>query len=219
MIRPHSCVRSFIVPVTFFAIAGASGSGKTLFAKNLLDKFTTYFPNQVAILHEDAYYKDQSHLDFATREGQNYDHPGAFDHALLMAHIKSLKAGNAVKTPVYDYSLHTRSHQTETVSPAKVFLIEGIMLLQNPELRALFDYKIFINTPLDICFGRRLQRDIQERGRSVDSVIQQYHSTVRPMFFAHVEPSREWADIIVPQGGMNRPALELVQSRIERLLG
>lgn len=204
--------------VTFFAVAGASGSGKTLFAKNVVESFAESFPGQVALLHEDAYYKDQSHLEFATRESQNYDHPKAFDHDLLMDHLGQLKSGNAVDMPVYDYSRHTRASNTQRVDAAKVFLVEGIMLLQNPALREYFDYKIFIDTPLDICFGRRLQRDIQERGRSVDSVMTQYHQTVRPMFFAHVEPSRNWADIIVPEGGMNQPALELVQCRIESLL-
>ena len=204
---------------TFIAISGASGSGKTLFAKTIINELSENIAEgSVSILHEDAYYNDQSHLTMAAREQTNYDHPDAFDHKLMLEHLTLLRNGQAIESPVYDYAQHTRSKATVPVAPARVFLVEGILLLHHSPLCSFFDTKVFIDTPLDICLTRRMKRDIQERGRSLDSVIAQYEATVRPMFFEYVEPSKKWADVIVPHGGKNRMAIELLKSRIEALI-
>lgn len=205
--------------VTFIAISGASGSGKTLFANTIIQELTsTATANTISVLHEDAYYKDLSHLSIDERAQSNFDHPEAFDHDLLAQHLNELKSSKAVKSPVYDYTNHTRSADTSEVQPSKVVLVEGILLLSHIELRSLFDTRVFIDTPLDICLIRRLKRDIQERGRSMDCVIEQYEKTVRPMYLEFVEPSKKWADVIIPQGGLNRVAIDLVKNRIASLL-
>lgn len=206
--------------MTVIAIAGASASGKSLFSDTifteLLEELKTH---EIAIIQEDAYYKSQSHLPMSQREKTNYDHPDAFEHSLLKQHIRSLKQGNSVNVPIYDYTVHNRSEQTRLVKPTKILIVEGILLLSEPELREEFDIKVFIDTPLDICLLRRMERDIEQRGRSVKSVVEQYKTTVRPMFYEFVEPSKNNADLVVTRGGKNRVAIEIIKGKIKHLLG
>ncbi|GAB4381102.1 MAG: uridine kinase [Calditrichia bacterium] len=196
-------------------ISGASGSGKTLVAKTLYEQLGS---DKVVILQEDSYYKDLSHLPFEERAQFNFDHPDAFDHDLLLEHLKLLLQGHTIEHPIYDFTTHTRRKETRKVGPHEIIILEGILLLSVPEIRDLMDIKIYIDTQADICFIRRLQRDIKERGRSVESVIDQYLKTVRPMYLQFVEPSKRYADIIIPHGGKNVIAIDIIKSKIEKLL-
>lgn len=201
------------------AIAGASASGKSLIANTIYNELCQELgTDQIGIISEDAYYKDQSHLALEERMQTNYDHPKAFDHQLLCEHLKQLKKNNAVDIPVYSYTEHTRTDQSVNLTPKKIFILEGILLLTDPSLRAQIDASIFIDTPLDICFMRRLTRDMAERGRTMESVISQYKQTVRPMFLQFIEPSKQHADMIIPRGGKNRIAIDILKSRIKYLL-
>jgi uridine kinase len=173
---------------------------------------------KVVNLQEDSYYKDLAHLPFEERVKFNFDHPDAFDHELLRKHISLLLKGKTIEHPVYDFTTHTRKKETRKVGPHEIVILEGILILAIPELRELMDIKIYIDTPADICFIRRLQRDIEERGRSVESVIKQYQETVRPMYMQFVEPSKRYADIIIPHGGKNVIAIDIIRSKIEKLL-
>ncbi|GLP98089.1 uridine kinase [Paraferrimonas sedimenticola] len=201
------------------AVAGASASGKSLLAntiyKELLRDLDT---DQIAVINEDCYYKDQSHLTMDERVKTNYDHPSAMDHDLLAEHLSALQQGEAVDIPSYSYSEHTRTDEVRHLTPKKVIILEGILLLTNPKLRELIQASVFMDTPLDICLLRRLKRDIQERGRTMESVIKQYKKTVRPMFMQFIDPSKQYADIIVPRGGKNRIAIDMLKSRIKHLL-
>lgn len=201
------------------AIAGASASGKTLFTQTVVEELNAEFSNgELAVLEEDGYYRDQSHLPLKIREQTNYDHPRAFEHELLLEHLDQLKKGHAVEVPTYDYESHTRSSQTRAVPAANVILVEGILLLADEKLRSSFDIKVFIDTPLDICLLRRIQRDVTERGRSLQSVGQQYEATVRPMYHEFIQPSKEFADVVVTGGGRNRVAIEMVKQSIRSAL-
>ncbi|MFQ3235053.1 MAG: uridine kinase [Paraglaciecola sp.] len=199
------------------AISGASGSGKSLFTENLLKEFSED-GKAVQILREDHYYRAQDHLPMVEREKNNYDHPKAFEHELLVEHLQALKNWESVDYPRYCYKTHTRLAQTEKLMSAPVIIIEGIMLLANQQLQPLFDIKIFVDTPLDICLLRRMKRDIAERGRTLDSVAKQYESTVKPMYHQFIAPSRFTADVIVTQGGKNRIALDVIKSHIQQTL-
>lgn len=199
------------------AIAGASGSGKSLFTENLLKEFAQE-GKSVQILREDHYYRAQDHLPMEEREKNNYDHPRAFEHELLVEHLQALKAGESIEYPSYCYKTHTRLKETETLSPAPVIIVEGIMLLASPELQPLYDVKIFVDTPLDICLLRRIKRDIAERGRTLESVAKQYETTVKPMYHQFIAPSRFTADVIITQGGENRIALDVLKSHIQTAL-
>jgi uridine kinase len=204
---------------TIIAIAGASASGKSLFSQTIYNELVNELaPGAIAILEEDAYYRDQSHLPFDHRTQTNYDHPDAFEHELMCKHLQALKSGQAVDVPIYDYALHTRSDKTRHINPAKVIIVEGILLLSDPTLCDEFDVQVFIDTPLDICLMRRMQRDIEERGRSLPSVIEQYKTTVRPMFYQFIEPSKQNADLVVTRGGKNRVAIDLIKSKIIQIL-
>lgn len=196
-------------------IAGGSGSGKTTVAQTILERVG---PERIAFLQHDSYYKDLSHLPPARRAEVNFDHPDSLETDLLIQHIHLLKAGQVVQVPVYDFASHTRTEQTRLVQPRAVILVEGILIFAEKALREMFDVKIYVDTDPDIRFIRRLQRDIAERGRTVDSVIRQYLATVRPMHLEFVEPSKRYADIIIPEGGFNVPALDMVVARIEALL-
>ena len=200
--------------VLVIGIAGGSGSGKTTLAKNILN----HFEGRISILRHDDYYKCQDHIPMEERVKTNYDHPHAFDTNLLISHIDELKAGRAVESPTYDYSRHTRSGETRTVEAGKVVVLEGILILENTELRNRLDMKIYVDTDADERILRRILRDVKERGRSLDSVIGQYLSTVKPMHEAFVESSKRYADIIVPIGGENRVACEMIIDRIEKHL-
>lgn len=199
------------------AISGASGSGKSLFTENLLNAFSEQ-GRPVQILREDHYYRAQDHLPMEAREKTNYDHPNAFEHELLRDHLDALRNGNAIEYPHYCFKTHTRLPDTEHLQSAPVIILEGIMLLARPELLPLYNVKIFIDTPLDICLMRRMMRDVKERGRSLESVARQYEATVKPMYHQFIEPSRFTADVVVTQGGKNRIALDVIKSHIQQAL-
>jgi uridine kinase len=196
-------------------IAGGSGSGKTTVAQVILNRVG---PERIAYLPHDAYYKDLSGLPPVQRAEVNFDHPNSLDNDLLISHVELLKAHKPAKLPVYDFSTHSRTSQSMLIAPRNVIIVEGILIFAEPELRRLFDVKIFVDTDSDIRFIRRLQRDISERGRTTESVIHQYLQTVRPMHMEFVEPSKRYADIIIPEGGFNTAALDMVVARLETLL-
>lgn len=196
-------------------IAGASGSGKSLFAKSLIDPTNL---NEIILIQEDAYYKDLSNIPFDERTGKNFDHPDAFDHELLVQNIKTLKSGNPILQPIYDFETHTRSKETRLINPSKIIIIEGILVLHEIRLAELMDIKLFFDVDPDICFIRRLKRDISERGRNLDSVIRQYSETVKPMYFQFVLPSKRHAHLIIPQGGKNRIAKDIITAKINSVL-
>jgi len=196
-------------------IAGGTGSGKTTVTNIIVERTGS---EHVAILAHDSYYKDLSRLPLTERNKVNFDHPDSLDTPLLVEHIKQLKDGHTATTPIYDFKTHTRTSKTLDILPQPVILVEGILIFAEGELRDLFDIKIFVDTDADIRFIRRLQRDIAERGRNADSVITQYLSTVRPMHLEFVEPSKRYADVIIPEGGMNTVALDMIVARIESLL-
>ena len=205
---------------SIIAIAGASASGKSLLAKNIVCEIAEEIGNdKIAVIKEDAYYRDQTHLSMEERFQTNYDHPDAFEHELLMQHLQMLRDGESIEVPTYCYTTHTRIEETTRVAPKRVVVIEGILLLSDPALRRQFDICVYVDTPLDICLLRRMQRDIRERGRSLESVIEQYQDTVRPMFFQYIKPSKHHADLVVPRGGKNRPAIELLKAKIKQLVG
>ncbi|GGE67418.1 MULTISPECIES: uridine kinase [Shewanella] len=200
-------------------IAGASASGKSLIAKTIFEELCRDLgTDQIGVINEDAYYRDQSHMSMEERVKTNYDHPKALDHELLSTHLVALKQGQAVDIPCYSYAEHTRTSDTLKMTPKKVIILEGILLLTDPKLRELMDASVFMDTPLDICLLRRLTRDVAERGRTMESVISQYQKTVRPMFLQFIEPSKQYADIIVPRGGKNRIATDILKARIQHLL-
>jgi uridine kinase len=196
-------------------IAGASGSGKTLVTQTLYDELGS---DKVLTMGEDLYYRDLSHLEFAERVRFNFDHPDAFDHELLISDLNKLLQGQTIEHPLYDYTTHTRKKETRKVGPHQIIILEGILILSVSKLRELMDIKIYIDTPPDVCFIRRLQRDINERGRNVDSVVHQYEETVRPMYLQFIEPSKRYADIIIPHGGKNVIAIDIIKSKIEKLM-
>jgi uridine kinase len=196
-------------------IGGGTGSGKTTVAKEV----RRHFPEEsVVVIHHDSYYKDRSHLSPAERERINYDHPDSFDNDLMIEHLRDLKAGRAIEKPTYDYETHTRKRETIPVRPANIILIEGILVLADEWLRDLMDIKIYVDTDADERFIRRLKRDIVERGRRVDQVIEQYLKTVRPMHLQFVEPSKRYADVIIPEGGMNLVAVDLIVTKVRDIL-
>ena len=200
--------------VLVIGIAGGSGSGKTTLAENIMK----HFEGRISLLRHDDYYKCQDHLSMEERVKTNYDHPSAFDTDLLIYHIDELRAGRDILSPTYDYSRHTRAAETRKVTHSKVVLLEGIMILANSELRDKLDMKIYVDTDADVRILRRLLRDVKQRGRSLDSVVTQYLDTVKPMHEAFVEPSKRYADVIVPVGGENLVALEMIIDKIEKHL-
>lgn len=199
-----------------FGVAGGTASGKTTVARMILK---TVGAEQVAYLPHDAYYKDRPDLPLAERTLVNYDHPNSLETKLLIKHIKQLVAGQSVQMPVYDFARHRRTEQTVLVDPSPIILVDGILIFTKRGLRELMDIKIYVDTDADVRFIRRLQRDMQERGRSLPSVIQQYLETVRPMHLKFVEPSRRYADVIIPHGGHNQIAIDMVVARLEAMLG
>ncbi len=200
--------------VIVIGIAGGTGSGKTTMIKRIKKEFH----NEITILSHDFYYKKYSHLPFKERTKLNYDHPDAFETDLMVEHIKELKNGAAIERPVYDFVLNDRKEETVRVEPAKVVIVEGILIFENKELLDLFDIKVFIDTDADVRIIRRILRDVRERGRSLESVINQYLTTVKLMHEGFVEPSKKNADIIIPEGGYNIVALQMLNDRIKALL-
>ena len=191
-------------------IAGGSGSGKSTITSILARRF----PGEVTVLNHDNYYKAQHDKPFEERVRVNYDAPDAFDTDLMIKDLKRLKAGEAIYCPVYDYKIHDRTEETVKIEPNKVIIVDGILILENPELRSLMDIKIFVDTDADVRVLRRIKRDVNERRRTLESVIDQYLATVKPMHELYVEPSKKFADIIVPEGGRNLVALEILEKRI-----
>jgi uridine kinase len=196
-------------------VAGGTGSGKTTVADRLADVVGA---EGVGLLRLDNYYRDRPDLSLEERALINYDHPDAFDWDLFLAHVSDLVHGRAVEVPNYDFSDYARAPGTVTLHPRRVVVVEGILVLHDAELRDLFDLKVFVDTDPDVRFIRRLQRDLAERGRTVDSVIEQYLTTVRPMHLTFVEPSKRHADVIIPHGGMNAPALDVLLARLRELV-
>lgn len=196
-------------------IAGGSGSGKTTVAQEILERVGR---EQIAFLQHDSYYKDLTGLPPTQRSEVNFDHPNSLENELLIQHVAALRDGKPVEVPIYDFSTDSRTGQTFTVLPRRVILVEGILIFTEAALRNMFDIKIFVDTDADLRFIRRLQRDINERGRTTESVIEQYLSTVRTMHLEFVEPSKRYADVIIPEGGFNTAALDMVVARIEALL-
>ena len=196
-------------------IAGGTGSGKTTLADKVVQSFGS---NEVSILRHDNYYKRHDEMPFEERCKLNYDHPDAFDTDLLCEHIKLLKAGHSIQMPVYDYTIHNRSDKTVEVTTAPVIVLEGILIFAEPELCNLMDIKVFVDTDADVRILRRITRDVKERGRSLDSVITQYLTTVKPMHEQFVEPSKRHADIIIPEGGENVVALDMLIQRVKKHL-
>ena len=201
---------------TIIGVAGGSGSGKTTVSRRILDRLGT---PPIAYIQHDSYYFDNSHLPPEERAGMNYDHPNSLDTPLLIEHLRALRVGQAVEIPVYDFATHSRRAETERMESAPVILVEGILIFVEKELRELMDVRIFVDTDSDLRFIRRLQRDVHDRGRSQDSVVKQYLSTVRPMHLEFVEPSKRYADVIIPEGGHNEVALAMIESRLRAMLG
>nr|WP_156185557.1 uridine kinase [Bacillus sp. FJAT-27916] len=196
-------------------VAGGSGSGKTSVTKAIYEKFKGH---SIMILEQDYYYKDQSHLPFEERLKTNYDHPLAFDNDLLLEHINKLLNYESIDKPVYDYAMHTRSEEVIHVEPKDVIILEGILVLEDERLRDIMDIKLFVDTDADLRIIRRMMRDIKERGRSIDSVIEQYTSVVRPMHNQFIEPTKRYADVIIPEGGHNFVAIDLMVTKIQTIL-
>jgi len=197
-------------------LAGGTGSGKTTVANAIAKRVGE---ERIAILSHDAYYRDFVDLPKDVLDRQNFDHPDSLESELLVRHLKALKQGMVVETPIYDFKVHRRAAVSRRVEPRKVILVDGILIFAEPELRKLFDVKIYVDTDADIRLIRRLKRDIAERGRSVESVVTQYESTVRPMHMEFVEPSKRYADLIIPEGGENTVALDFLFARLRELLG
>ena len=197
-------------------IAGGTGSGKTTVANAIVKRVGE---ERIAILSHDSYYRDFVDLPKDILDRQNFDHPDSLESELLVRHLKALKQGMVVETPIYDFKVHCRAAESRRVEPRKVILVDGILIFAEPELRKLFDVKIYVDTDADIRLIRRLKRDIAERGRSVESVVTQYESTVRPMHMEFVEPSKRYADLIIPEGGENTVALDFLFARLRELLG
>jgi uridine kinase len=196
-------------------VAGGTGSGKTTVSQAILDRVGI---DQIAYLQHDSYYRDRSQVPPDERVKTNFDHPDALESELLAHHLASLKVGQAVQVPVYDFTTHTREARTVTVEPRKVILVEGILIFAEKTLRELMDIKVFVDTDADVRFIRRLQRDITERRRTMESVIRQYTETVRPMHLEFVEPSKRYADVIIPEGGFNLAAIDMLVAKVSAMI-
>ena len=204
-----------VVTPFVIGVAGGTGSGKTTVANAILRRVGE---ERISVLFHDAYYRDWADLPRDVLDGKNFDHPDALETDLLVRHVRALREGKAVEAPVYDFRTHRRTAGTRRVTPKPILLVEGILLFAEPELRTLFDVKIFVDTDADLRLIRRVRRDIAERGRTLESVFAQYQASVRPMHLEFVEPSRRWADLIIPEGGENAAAMEFLFARLERLL-
>ena len=195
-------------------IAGGTGSGKTTFTNRLKEAF----PDHVTVVYHDNYYRSQDDIPMEERKKTNYDHPDALETDMLIKHLKELKKGHTIECPVYDYSQHTRSKETKTITPSPIIILEGILVLNDRRLRDQMDIKIYVETDADERILRRVQRDVKERGRDVDGIVEQYLSTVKPMHYLYVEPTRSMADVVI-NGGMNDVAFDIVKTKIDQILG
>lgn len=200
--------------ILVIGIAGGSGSGKTTLMKNLIDKFG----DVITVLSHDNYYKRHDELSYEERCKLNYDEPGAFDTSLMIYQLDQLRHGQAIDCPVYDFTVHNRSNETIRIVPERVIIVEGILIFESEPLRQLMDIKIFVDADADVRLCRRIKRDVNKRGRSLESVLTQYQQTVKPMHEKYVEPTKKYADLVVPEGGKNLVALELIEGRIRRHL-
>ena len=200
--------------ILVIGIAGGTGSGKTTLMKNLI----TEFSDVVTVLSHDNYYKRHDDMTYEERCGLNYDEPAALETDLMARHLDVLRQGGAIDCPVYDFTVHNRSDETIRIAPEKVIIVEGILIFENKELRDLMDIKVFVDTDADVRLCRRILRDVEERGRTLESVVTQYQTTVKPMHEKYVEPSKKFADIIIPEGGENKVALDMITGRIRRHL-
>ncbi len=200
----------------FIGVAGGTGSGKSTVVRRIVEGLAV---PRVAVIHHDAYYRDLGDLPFEDRSKINYDHPDSLETELLVRHLRSLRGGEAVEVPVYDFARHEREARTRPVRPASVVILDGILILAVEELRELMDIKVFVDTDSDVRLMRRLRRDLEERGRAVESVLRQYALTVRPMHLEFVEPSKRWADLIVPGGGYNDVAVDMLVTKARSILG
>ncbi|SMC21513.1 uridine kinase [Clostridium acidisoli DSM 12555] len=196
-------------------ITGGTGSGKTTIANEIFRKFDK---SCITMIEQDSYYKDQSNLSYDERTKTNYDHPDAFDTELLVNHLKQLISGKSVEKPIYDFSIHNRKKETVTLEPREIIIVEGIMILDSKEIRDLLDIKVYVDTDADVRIIRRLIRDLNERGRTVDSVIDQYLNVVRPMHMQFIEPTKRYADIIIPEGGRDIVAIDILTANIRQIL-
>jgi uridine kinase len=196
-------------------ITGGTGSGKSTVAQEIYKSLPA---ESIAVIEQDSYYKDQSHLSFEERTKTNYDHPDAFDTDLLLKHLQMLINGEAIDKPVYDFAEHNRKKETVRVEPKDIIILEGIMILCEPEIRKMLDIKIFVDTDSDVRIIRRIQRDIAERGRTIESVIDQYMNVVRPMHLEFIEPTKRYADIIIPEGGYNKVAIDIMIARVKEIV-
>ena len=201
--------------VIVIGIAGASASGKSLLANTIVNELGS---DRVVVISEDSYYKDHKDIPLEERININYDHPDSLDHELLYQHIQELQAGKSIDVPVYDFANHTRGNTTRQIGQHKIIVLEGILLFVESYLRNIMDIRIFMETAADICLVRRLKRDIKERKRSLDAVLKQYEETVRPMYLQFIEPSKRYADIIIPHGGGNRIAIDMIKAKMRELL-
>lgn len=201
--------------IIIIGIAGPSASGKSLLANTIVNELGS---DQVVVISEDSYYKDSQHLSFEEREKTNYDHPDSFDHELLCEHLRLLQQGQSVEIPIYSHAQHLRCKETRAIGRHTIIVLEGILLFSEKQLRELMDIRIFMSAPLDVCLSRRLMRDVVERKRSFESVLQQYEATVRPMYLQFIEPSSRYADLIVPRGGENRIAIDMIKAKMRELL-
>ena len=200
----------------FIGITGGTGSGKSTIAKEIYRQFGE---ECIAMIEQDSYYKDQSHLSMDDRVKTNYDHPNAFDNNLLVSHLESLLNGPCIQKPSYDFSIHNRIEDTTKVEPKEIVIVEGILILEDPRIRELLDIKIYVDTDADVRIIRRMVRDINERGRTIESVINQYLNVVKPMHNQFTEPTKKFADIIIPEGGHNKVAIDIIVAKIKEVLG
>jgi len=201
--------------ILIIGVAGGTGSGKTTVAKRVMEHFKD---DDVVLLHHDSYYLDRSRLSMRERESLNYDHPSAFENTLLLEHLRRLRRGGPIDAPIYDYTTHTRLEKTQRIESARIVLLEGILVLEDAALRDMMDIRIFIDTDADIRFIRRLRRDVRDRNRTADSVVKQYLEVVRPMHLQFVEPSKRHAHVVIPEGGYNRVAIDLMVTKIKDIL-
>ena len=201
--------------IILIGITGGSGSGKTLVTKRIYDELGS---DKVTIIQQDSYYKDMAHLSLEERTKQNFDHPDAFDHKLLFDNLIELLSGHDIEIPLYDYKNHSRRKETQQLSDNVVVVLEGILILHYPEIRNILDIKVYVDTADDVRLIRRIKRDVYERGRSLESILAQYENSVRPMHLQFVEPTKRYADIIIPEGGHNVIAIDLLKTKIKALL-
>ncbi len=201
--------------IILIGITGGSGSGKTLVTQRIYEEIGS---DKVTIIQQDSYYKDLGHLSLEERKKQNFDHPDAFDHKLLFDNLIELLSGHAIEIPLYDYKNHSRKKQTQRVTDHVVVVLEGILILHYPEIRNILDIKVYVDTADDVRLIRRIKRDVQERGRSLDAILEQYENSVRPMHLQFVEPTKKYADLIIPEGGHNIIAIDLLKTKIKALL-